>query len=127
MNIQITYDFHPDQYTSKMKLIKILKNHTGLGLKEAKDKVDCNDIILQNISHKKYLDIVRELKEHIECGNITIKKLDTEDNLSSAKMAIYYNTDCVLLTKEEYTELYKYKGMYKDLKGSLDKLISEFK
>lgn len=126
MNIQITYDFHPDKYTSKMRLVKILKDHTGLGLKEAKDKVDCNDIVLQDVTAEKLEEIKQELKDVLE-DNIVHLNILTEDLLESAKEAVFLNTNCVLLTKGEYTELCKYKGMYKDLKGSLNKLMSEFK
>lgn len=126
MKIQITYQFNPDRFSYKMKLIRILKENTGLGLKEAKDKVDCNDIII-NVSHDSYLNIIRELEEFIECGDIVIKNLDKVDKLKSAKKAVFFNTDCVLITKKEYTELCNDKILYKHLKDSLDKLISEFK
>lgn len=119
MKIQITYTIDSDKDFIKMKLIKILKEYTGFGLKEAKDKVDCNDIILQDISHDRYLDIIRELEEHIESGNIVIKKLDEKDKITSAKKAIYDNTDYVLLDKNEYEELIKFKELYHDLKSSV--------
>lgn len=125
MNVKLSYSNKPKNYFNKMRLIKVVKQATGLGLKEAKDLIDSNDFII-NISHDGYLDILREFEESIECGDLVIKKTISSKQLDISKQVVHEHTNCVLLTKEEYSELCLYKRMYKDLKGSIDKLISEF-
>ena len=43
-----------------------------------------------------------------------------KEEVKKAQEAVWYNTDCKLLTKEEYEELCRYKALYLDLKGSLE-------
>lgn len=50
-----------------------------------------------------------------------------EEKIKKAQEAVWYNTDCKLLTKEEYGELCKYKALYLDLKGSLEGIVKDFK
>lgn len=50
-----------------------------------------------------------------------------KEAIQTAKNAVWYHTECVLLTKDEYEELKKYKAAYKDLQGSLSNLIEQFK
>lgn len=50
-----------------------------------------------------------------------------EEKIKKAQEAVWYNTDCKLLTKEEYEELCKYKALYLDLKGSLEGIVKNFK
>ena len=45
------------------------------------------------------------------------------EKIKKAQEAVWYNTDCKLLTKEEYEELCKYKALYLDLKGSLEGIV----
>lgn len=49
-----------------------------------------------------------------------------EEKIKKAQEAVY-NTDCKLLTKEEYEELCRYKALYLDLKGSLEGIVKDFK
>lgn len=50
-----------------------------------------------------------------------------EEKIKKAQEAVWHNTDCKLLTKEEYEELCKYKALYLDLKGSLEGIVKDFK
>lgn len=50
-----------------------------------------------------------------------------EEKIKKAQEAVWYNTDCKLLTKEEYEELCRYKALYLDLKGSLEGIVKDFK
>lgn len=50
-----------------------------------------------------------------------------EEQIKKAQEAVWYNTDCRLLTEEEYKELCRYKALYLDLKGSLEEIVRNFK
>lgn len=50
-----------------------------------------------------------------------------EEKIKKTQEAVWRNTDCKLLTKEEYEELCKYKALYLDLKGSLERIVKDFK
>lgn len=50
-----------------------------------------------------------------------------KEEVKKAQEAVWYNTDCKLLTKEEYKELCRYKALYLDLKGSLEGIVRNFK
>ena len=52
---------------------------------------------------------------------------NSQTPLEQAKAAVHFHSDCKLLTKEEYEELCKYKGLYLDLKGSINKIMNQFK
>lgn len=59
-----------------------------------------------------------------------MKQVEATKNPSpfeKAKQAVYYHSDCILLTKEEYQELCKYKGLYLDLKGEITKMAELWK
>ena len=67
-----------------------------------------------------------------ESDNINNQKQEImpENNqtpLEQAKAAVHFHSDCKLLTKEEYEELCKYKGLYLDLKGSINNIMNQFK
>lgn len=47
-------------------------------------------------------------------------------DIQIAQMVVRNHTECILLTKEEYNELAKYKGLYLDLAGSLETLTKQF-
>lgn len=52
---------------------------------------------------------------------------NSQTPLEQAKAAVHFHSDCKLLTKEEYEELCKYKGLYLDLKGSINNIMNQFK
>ena len=56
-----------------------------------------------------------------------VEIIDMKEEVKKAQEAVWYNTDCKLLTKEEYEELCKYKALYLDLKGSLEGIVKDFK
>lgn len=70
--------------------------------------------------------------DNLESDNINNQKQEImpENNqtpLAKAQEVVYTQTDCVLLSKEEYQELCKYKGLYLDLKGSIEQISNTFK
>lgn len=50
-----------------------------------------------------------------------------KEEIKKAQEAVWCNTDCRLLTKEEYEELCRYKALYLDLKDSLEEIVKDFK
>lgn len=137
------YVFDFTQVNNKMCMVHLLKDVLQISLSKAKDTFEKGKVTLDGTKYsllERYLDnfkhadeniIITEFKETVRpykpftLGEKENKPQNTP--LERAKQAVYYHSDCVLLTKEEYQELYKYKGLYLDLQGSISKIAEEFK
>lgn len=103
----------------------------GLGLKEAKYAVDCGDFILQCECDKNIIETIRSSNANIEV--ITLPSpIKAEE---AFQLTIYSHlqnlspqdkSECVLITKEEYNLLTKYKGLYLDIVGTLSTIVKQF-
>lgn len=136
------YVFDFTQVNNKMCMVHLLKDVLQISLSKAKDTFEKGKVTLDGTKYhllERYLENFKHADE-----NIIIKKfeeevrhykpftLEKEENkpqntpLERAKQAVYYHSDCVLLTKEEYQELCKYKGLYLDIIGHIKTAIKEF-
>lgn len=113
MKIKLIFD-----YENKPDKIKCLKRIFNISIKEAKDFVDNGVMITENCTQTQLNELL-EINEKIGFQIIVYNEPVKKDLLNSAKNAVWYNTECVLLTKEEHEELKKYKTLYQDLLGSL--------
>lgn len=109
----------PKNFASKLELLKEVNTITGFTLKESKNLVDSGKFVLKNV-------------QDATCERLKYKFPDIEitespNLIEGAKQAVYYHSNCVLLTKEEYQELCKYKGLYLDLKGEITKMAESWK
>lgn len=109
----------PKNFTLRLELIKEVHTITGLSLRESKIIVDSGKFTLDNVQNAAC--------ERLKCKFPNIEITESPDPLAEAKQAVYYHSDCVLLTKEEYQELCKYKGLYLDLKGEITKIAESWK
>lgn len=120
MKVKLIFDDN-----NKLRKIKHIKEIFNICLKDAKDFVDSGVMISENCTQTqldKLLKINQEIGIQVTVYNEPIEK----DLLNSAKNAVWYNTECILLTKEEYEELKKYKALYQDLIGSLKTVLTDF-
>lgn len=123
--------FNYKNLDQKLRQIKILQTLFGLSLKEAKYAVDCGDFILQRECDKNIIETIRSSNANIEV--ITLPSpIKAEE---AFQLTIYSHlqnlspqdkSECVLITKEEYNLLTKYKGLYLDIVGTLSTIVKQF-
>lgn len=111
------------KFEHKLQLVKWLKEITRQDLKTCKDYIDCNTVILE-MTDTVIESFNRDFEADIRNGLIRIEDIQA-CMITDAKQAVYYHSECVLLEKDEYQELCKYKGLYLDLKGSLEGILKE--
>lgn len=112
------------KFEHKLQLVKWLKEITKQDLKTCKDYIDCNTVIVE-ITDVAIENFNRDFEADIRNGLIRIEDFQA-CMITNAKQAVYYHSECVLLGKDEYQELCKYKGLYLDLKGSLEGVVNVF-
>lgn len=115
----------------KLRQIKILQTLFGLSLKEAKYAVDCGEFILQRECDKNIIETIRSSN-----ANIEVITLPSPIKAEEAFQLIVYShlqnlspqdkSECVLISKEEYNLLTKYKGLYLDIIGTLNNVVKQF-
>lgn len=115
----------------KLRQIKILQTLFGLSLKEAKYAVDCGEFILQRECDKNIIETIRSSN-----ANIEVITLPSPIKAEEAFQLIVYShlqnlspqdkSECVLISKEEYNLLTKYKGLYLDIVGTLSIIVKQF-
>lgn len=123
--------FNYKNLDQKLRQIKILQTLFGLSLKEAKYAVDCGDFILQRECDKNIIETIRSSN-----ANIEVITLPSPIKAEEAFQLIVYShlqnlspqnkSECVLITKEEYNLLTKYKGLYLDIVGTLSTIVKQF-
>ena len=124
MTIKLLFNYK--NLDQKLRQIKLLQTLFGLGLKEAKYAVDCGEIL-----HKNIVETIRSSNANIEV--ITLPSpIKAEE---SFQLTVYSNlqnlfpqdkSECVLISKEEYNLLTKYKGLYLDIIGTLNNVVKQF-
>lgn len=127
MTIKLLFNYK--NLDQKLRQIKLLQTLFGLGLKEAKYAVDCGEI-LQCECDKNIVETIRSSNANIEV--ITLPSPKAEE---SFQLTVYSNlqnlfpqdkSECVLISKEEYNLLTKYKGLYLDIIGTLNNVVKQF-
>lgn len=135
------YVFDFTQVNNKICMIHLLKDVLQISLPKAKDIFEKGKVTLDSTKYSsldRYLDnfkhadenvIITEFKETMRPYKpFTLGEKENKQNtpLERAKQVVYCHSDCVLLTKEEYQELCKYKGLYLDIIGHIKTAIKEF-
>lgn len=128
MTIKLLFNYK--NLDQKLRQVKLLQTLFGLGLKEAKYAVDCGEI-LQCECDKNIVETIRSSNANIEV--ITLPSpIKAEE---SFQLTVYSNlqnlfpqdkSECVLISKEEYNLLTKYKGLYLDIIGTLNNVVKQF-
>lgn len=123
--------FNYKNLDQKLRQIKILQTLFGLSLKEAKYAVDCGEFILQRECDKNIIETIRSSN-----ANIEVITLPSPIKAEEAFQLIVYShlqnlspqdkSECVLISKEEYNLLTKYKGLYLDIVGTLSTIVKQF-
>lgn len=115
----------------KLNQVKLIKDLFGLGLKEAKDTVDSGEFIPQCECDGDVIEMIRSSN-----ANIKVVPLPSPIEAEKAFQLIVYphlqnlfpqdKSECVLISKEEYNLLTKYKGLYLDIIGTLNNVVKQF-
>lgn len=123
--------FNYKNLDQKLRQIKILQTLFGLSLKEAKYAVDCGEFILQRECDKNIIETIRSSN-----ANIEVITLPSPIKAEEAFQLIVYShlqnlspqdkSECVLISKEEYNLLTKYKRLYLDIIGTLNNVVKQF-
>lgn len=129
MTIKLLFNYK--NLDQKLRQIKLLQTLFGLGLKEAKYAVDCGEFILQRECDKNIIETIRSSN-----ANIEVITLPSPIKAEEAFQLIVYShlqnlspwdkSECVLISKEEYNLLTKYKGLYLDIIGTLNNVVKQF-
>lgn len=129
MTIKLLFNYK--NLDQKLRQIKLLQTLFGLGLKEAKYAVDCGEFILQCECDKNIIETIRSSN-----ANIEVITLPSPIKAEEAFQLIVYShlqnlspqdkSECVLISKEEYNLLTKYKGLYLDIIGTLNNVVKQF-
>lgn len=126
----IKFLFNYKNLDQKRRQIKLLQTLFDLGLKEAKYAVDCGELILQECDEN-IIETIRSSN-----ANIEVITLPSPIKAEEAFQLIVYShlqnlspqdkSECVLISKEEYNLLTKYKGLYLDIIGTLNNVVKQF-
>lgn len=129
MKIKLLFNYK--NLNQKLHQIKLLQTLFALSLKEAKYAVDCGEFILQCECDKNIIETIRSSN-----ANIEVITLPSPIKAEEAFQLIVYShlqnlspqdkSECVLISKEEYNFLTKYKGLYFDIIGTLNNVVKQF-
>lgn len=129
MTIKLLFNYK--NLDQKLRQIKLLQTLFGLGLKEAKYAVDCGEFILQCECDKNIIETIQSSNANIEV--ITLPSpIKAEESFQLTVYSHLQNlfpqdkSECVLISKEEYNLLTKYKGLYLDIIGTLNNVVKQF-
>lgn len=136
------YVFDFTEVKDKTSVIFLLKDVLQISLLKAKEIFGKSKVTLDSAKYPlidRYLDNFKRADENIIItefkGTMRPYKpftLGDKENkpqntpLERVKQVVYCHSDCVLLTKDEYQELCKYKGLYLDIIGHIKTVIKEF-
>ena len=130
MTIKLLFNYK--NLDQKLRQIKLLQTLFGLGLKEAKDAVDSGEFIPQCECDENIVEMIRS-NSNTNIEVITLPSLIKAEE--AFQLTIYSHlqnlspqdkSECVLITKEEYNLLTKYKGLYLDIVGTLSTIVKQF-
>lgn len=119
------------EYNRKLRQVKFIKELFGLGLKEAKDAVDSGEFIPRCECNASLVEMIRS-----SSYNIKVETLPSSTEEEKAFQLIVYShlqnlfpqdkSKYVLIAKEEYDALIKYKALYLDIVGTLGTIVKQF-
>ena len=119
------------EYNRKLRQVKFIKELFGLGLKEAKDAVDSGEFIPRCECNASLVEMIRSSSH-----NIKVETLPSSTEEEKAFQLIVYlhlqnlfpqdKSKYVLIAKEEYDALIKYKALYLDIVGTLGTIVKQF-
>lgn len=113
-----------DKIDRKLYRVKFIKDLFGLGLKEAKDAVDSGEFIPQCECDKNVIETIQSSNANIEV--IILPSPIKAEEAFQLTIYSHLKSECVLISKEEYNLLTKYKGLYLDIIGTLNNVIKQF-
>lgn len=131
MKIKLLF-IQDDKINRKLKQVKLIKDLFNLGLKEAKDAVDCGEFIPQCECDENIIEMIRSSNANIEVETLPspIKAEEAFQLTVYSHLQNLFPQECILLNKEEYEkerkELMKYKSLYLDIVGSIHSIIDTF-
>lgn len=129
MTIKLLFNYK--NLDQKLRQIKILQTLFGLSLKQAKYTVDCGEFILQCECDKNIIETIRSSNANIEVITLPSPRKAEE----AFQLTVYSHlqnlfpqdkSECVLISKEEYNLLTKYKGLYLDIVDTLSTIVKQF-
>lgn len=109
------------EYNRKLRQVKFIKELFGLGLKEAKDAVDSGEFIPRCECNASLVEMIRSSSH-----NIKVETLPSSTEEEKAFQLPQDKSKYVLIAKEEYDALIKYKALYLDIVGTLGTIVKQF-
>ena len=147
MKLQFKITDLPD--SERFKTIKIIAEFFRMPLKKARDLVYSGDFVLES-NDNALKDLIASLPKEVKISSVDeslsaafdsmIQEHNASDTfvkfIESIKTCVFVHTPYVIITKQKFSslldnrdelnEMYKYRALYEDLKGSLESLNKQF-
>lgn len=147
MKLQFKITDLPD--SERFKTIKIIAEFFRIPLKKARDLVYSGDFILEG-NDNALKDLIASLPKEVKISSVDespsavfdskIQEHNESDTftkfIEGIKTYVFAHTPYVIITKQKFSslldnrdqlnEMYKYRALYEDLKGSLESLNKQF-
>ncbi|MBO5425025.1 MAG: hypothetical protein J6A25_05885 [Lachnospiraceae bacterium] len=147
MKLQFKITDLPD--SERFRTIKIISEFFRMPLKKARDLVYSGDFVLES-NDNALKDLIASLPKEVKISSVdeslsaTFDSMIQEHNesdtfvkfIESIKTCVFVHTPYVIITKQKFSnlldnrdqlsEMYKYRALYEDLKGSLESLNKQF-
>ena len=147
MKLQFKITDLPD--SERFRTIKIIAEFFRIPLKKARDLVYSGDFVLES-NDNALKDLIASLPKEVKISSVdeslsaTFDSMIQEHNesdtfvkfIESIKTCVFVHTPYVIITKQKFSnlldnrdqlsEMYKYRALYEDLKGSLESLNKQF-
>lgn len=135
--------------SERFRTIKIIAEFFRMPLKRARDLVYSGDFVLES-NDNALKDLIASLPKEVKISSVdeslsaTFDSMIQEHNesdtfvkfIESIKTCVFVHTPYVIITKQKFSnlldnrdqlsEMYKYRALYEDLKGSLESLNKQF-
>ena len=135
--------------SERFRTIKIISEFFRMPLKKARDLVYSGDFVLES-NDNALKDLIASLPKEVKISSVdeslsaTFDSMIQEHNesdtfvkfIESIKTCVFVHTPYVIITKQKFSnlldnrdqlsEMYKYRALYEDLKGSLESLNKQF-
>lgn len=135
--------------SERFKTIKIIAEFFRIPLKKARDLVYSGDFVLES-NDNALKDLIASLPKEVKISSVDeslsaafdsmIQEHNESDTfvkfIESIKTCVFVHTPYIIITKQKFSnlldnrdqlsEMYKYRALYEDLKGSLESLNKQF-
>lgn len=135
--------------SERFRTIKIIAEFFRMPLKKARDLVYSGDFVLKS-NDNALKDLIASLPKEVKISSVDeslsaafdsmIQEHNESDTfvkfIESIKTCVFVHTPYVIITKQKFSnlldnrdqlsEMYKYRALYEDLKGSLESLNKQF-